>query len=67
VLVYRLDAQSFNPSPGLKIGLWIFLLINLGISFLPGVSFAGHIGGFPTGLAIGTFVKVNAIDTSNAH
>ena len=53
IWVYRRDMAMFGQDCGLKVGLWIFLLISLGISFLPGVSYAGHLGGLIAGLILG--------------
>jgi membrane associated rhomboid family serine protease len=53
VLVYRKDMADFSQDTGLRTGLWVCLLVAIGISFLPGVSFVGHLGGLIAGLALG--------------
>ncbi len=57
VLVYRRDMATFGQDRGLRTGLWICLAIGLLISFLPGVSTAGHIGGLIAGLILGAIVS----------
>jgi membrane associated rhomboid family serine protease len=56
VLVYRRDMATFGQDHGLRIGLWICLAVGLAISFVPGVSIAGHIGGLIAGLILGMMV-----------
>ena len=56
VLVYRRDMAAFGQDSGLRTGLWISLAIGLAISFLPGVSIAGHLGGLAAGLILGAMV-----------
>jgi len=56
VFVYRHDMAAFGQDSGLRNGLWICLAIGLAISFLPGVSIAGHIGGLIAGLIMGWIV-----------
>jgi len=56
VLVYRYDMAAFGQDNGLRTGLWICLAIGLAISFLPGVSLAGHIGGLIAGVILGLIV-----------
>jgi rhomboid protease GluP len=63
VLVYRPDMATFGQDRGLRTGLWICLAISIAISFLPGVSLAGHIGGLITGLLFGAIVPT-ADDTA---
>ena len=58
VLVYRRDAARFGQSRTLRMGLWLFLLIGLSISFIPGVSLAGHLGGFVSGPILGAVLDV---------
>jgi rhomboid protease GluP len=56
IFVYRRDMATFGQDSGLRTGLWICLAIGLAISFLPGVSIAGHIGGLISGLILGMIV-----------
>src|SRR5205823_13956502 len=41
----------------LQMWLWIVLLVGFAISFLPGISMAGHIGGILGGIPLAFFVK----------
>ena len=45
IISYRHSADSFDRQSRLRTWLWIALLAGLGISFLPGISMAGHVGG----------------------
>jgi len=45
IISYRHSADSFDRQSRLRTWLWIALLVGLGISFLPGISMAGHVGG----------------------
>ena len=56
VLVYRKDMAEFSQDSGLRRGLWVCLAIGVVMSFLPGVSFAGHLGGLIPGLILGAIV-----------
>ena len=62
ILVYRRDAAVFGQDRELRIGLWLCLVISLGVSFIPGVSLAGHLGGLIIGAPLGAIVnvKINA-------
>jgi membrane associated rhomboid family serine protease len=68
VLVYRRDAAGFGQDRGLRLGLWACLAVGVGISFMPGVSLIGHLGGLLPGLALGAFLPVQplAARTSSA-
>jgi rhomboid protease GluP len=57
VISYRGDALSFGQEDRLRIWLWVALLAGLGISFLPGISMAGHVGGFLGGTLLGWISK----------
>ena len=56
VLVYRKDMAGFSQDSGLRRGLWVCLAIGVVMSILPGVSFAGHLGGLIPGLILGVIV-----------
>ncbi len=58
VLVYRADAARFGQGRGLRVGLWLCLLIGLGISCVPNVSLAGHLGGLVSGPVLGAVLAV---------
>jgi membrane associated rhomboid family serine protease len=59
VLVPRLKVMIF-PIP-IPMDLWIALLLSLAVlSFLPGIAWQAHVGGFLTGLAAGYFFKYQA-------
>ena len=45
IISYRHSADSFDRQSRLRTWLWIAFLAGLGISFLPGISMAGHVGG----------------------
>lgn len=49
VILYRDKADSPDRERRLRAWLWIALLAGFGISFLPGISMAGHVGGFIAG------------------
>jgi len=49
---------SFGQSRGVPTGLWLLLAAGLGVSLLPGVSLAGHLGGLGAGLLQGSAVGV---------
>ncbi|HEU4401849.1 MAG TPA: rhomboid family intramembrane serine protease [Candidatus Polarisedimenticolia bacterium] len=53
VLAYRRDMERFGQSRRLRAGLWLCLAIGLGVSLLPNVSLAGHLGGLVTGPLLG--------------
>jgi rhomboid protease GluP len=59
VLVYRKDMTGFSQDRALRTGLWVSLAVAVVMSFLPGVSFAGHLGGLIAGLLLGVLVKRN--------
>ena len=45
VISYRRDANSLTGESWPRRWLWCALLVGLGVSFLPGISMAGHVGG----------------------
>ncbi|HEV3147342.1 MAG TPA: rhomboid family intramembrane serine protease [Chthoniobacterales bacterium] len=57
VVSYR-DAGFFDQASRLRTWFWPALLIGLGISFLPKISMAGHIGGLIGGALLASVAKV---------
>lgn len=57
VVSYR-AAGLFDHARRLRTSLWLALLIGLGISFLPQISMAGHIGGLIGGPLLASVAKV---------
>lgn len=58
IILYRQDrGQRFRK------WLWIALAIGFGISFLPNISMAGHIGGIIGGIASALLVKIRQNET----
>ena len=45
IISHRHSAGLLDPDSRLRTSLWIALLAGLGISLLPGISMAGHLGG----------------------
>jgi len=45
IISHRHSADLLDPDSRLRTWLWIALLAGLGISLLPGISMAGHLGG----------------------
>ena len=45
IISYRYNARALNKTGSLRTWLWVVLVAGLGISFLPGISMAGHVGG----------------------
>jgi len=56
ILVYRRDMGTFGQDHGLRIGLWACLGAGIVMSFLPGVSYAGHLGGLLSGIILGFMI-----------
>lgn len=56
ILVYRRHMSTFGQDRGLRIGLWACLGAGIAMSFLPGVSYAGHLGGLISGLILGFMI-----------
>jgi len=56
ILVYRRDMRTFGQDRGLRIGLWACLGAGIVMSFLPGVSYAGHLGGLLSGIILGFMI-----------
>jgi rhomboid protease GluP len=62
VLLHRPSAAGFGQPIWLRVLLWAILLLGLGISFLPGVSLAGHLGGLALGALFGCLVPIRSVD-----
>jgi rhomboid protease GluP len=45
IISYRQSAATLDRESRLRTWLWIAFLAGMGISFLPGISMAGHVGG----------------------
>ena len=58
LVVSHRDAGFFGQASRLRTWLWLALLIGLGISFLPKISMAGHIGGLIGGPLLASVAKV---------
>lgn len=58
ILLHRPSTAAFGRPLWVRGTLFAVLVGGLGISFLPGVSFVGHIGGLVLGSALGFFVPV---------
>jgi membrane associated rhomboid family serine protease len=61
VLLYRPGAARFGQALWVRITLWVLLLGGLAISFLPGVSLAGHLGGLAVGALLGAFIPLRRL------
>ena len=57
IISYRHSAGSLDRESRLRTWLWITLLAGLGISFLPGISMAGHVGGLIGGTLLAFIAK----------
>jgi len=58
VISYRHDAGSLDQQSRRRTWLWIVLLVGLGISFLPRISVAGHVGGIIGGALPACIVRL---------
>jgi membrane associated rhomboid family serine protease len=58
IITYRQNAE-----PRLKMWLWIVLAAGFGVSLLPDISMAGHIGGIIGGVPAALLVKVRRNET----
>jgi len=58
VLLYRPAAAGFGQAPRIRVASWSILCVGLAISFLPGVSFVGHLAGFASGAVLGFALPV---------
>lgn len=61
VLVFRRDLAAFGQDRGIRGGLLVCLGLGVAMSFLPGVSFAGHLGGLLAGVVLGLVVPARSI------
>ena len=57
IISHRLNAGSLDRESRLRTWLWIAFIVGVGISFLPGVSMAGHVGGLIGGTLLGCIAK----------
>jgi len=57
IISHRHSAGSLDRESRLRTWLWIALLVGLGISFLPGISMAGHVGGLIGGTLLACIAK----------
>jgi membrane associated rhomboid family serine protease len=58
IISYRQKAELLDRQSRLRTLLWIALLAGLGISILPGISMAGHVGGLIGGAAVAPFARL---------
>ena len=66
VLVFRSDMAGFGQDRGVRVGLLACLGLAIAMSFLPGVSFAGHLGGLVAGTVLGLIVPARALPGQQA-
>jgi len=57
IISHRHSAGSLDRENRLRTWLWIAFLAGLGISFLPGISMAGHVGGLIGGTLLACIAK----------
>lgn len=62
VIAYRSRAASLAEQSRLRAWLWITLFAGFGVSLLPDISMAGHLGGLICGAPLGCVVKVRKND-----
>lgn len=60
-LLHRPAAAAFGQPTGVRLGLWAVLVGAVALSFLPGVSLVGHVGGLALGAVLGVFVPVRSV------
>ena len=58
IISYSQSAGSLDQDSRLRTWLWIALLAGLAISFLPGISMAGHLGGLIGGILLASVTKL---------
>ena len=57
IISHRHSPGTLDPESRLRTWLWIAFLAGLGISFLPGISMAGHVGGLIGGTLLACIAK----------
>jgi len=57
IISHRHSADALDRDSGRRTWLWIAFLAGLGISFLPGISMAGHVGGLIGGALLACIAK----------
>jgi membrane associated rhomboid family serine protease len=58
IISYRQKAEPLDRRSPLRTLLWIALLVGLGISLLPGISMAGHVGGLIGGAVVAPVARL---------
>lgn len=58
VLVHRPGAAAFGAPPWIRTVLWAILVAAVALSFLPGVSLVGHLGGLTVGAVLGFMIPI---------
>ena len=58
IISYRQKAEPLDRQSRLRTLLWIALLVGLGISLLPGISMAGHVGGLIGGAVVAPVARL---------
>jgi rhomboid protease GluP len=58
VLLYRPSAAGFGQPSRIRGFLWLIAGIGVVTSFLPGISFVGHLGGLVSGTILGSIIPV---------
>ena len=58
IISYRQKAEPLDRQSRLRTLLWIALLVGLGISLLPGISMAGHVGGLIGGVVVAPVARL---------
>jgi rhomboid protease GluP len=58
IILYREKAEPLDRESRLRALVWIALLVGLGVSLLPGISMAGHVGGLIGGGIVATVARL---------